>query len=101
MCEQLLDEGGILADVTVRELPLDWVPLEEDLLSLEMPWAFKASGASSWERAGAVFPRGAANHGLHSFGALCGRSSHCALPVTGHQQPVLHRGSLALLALMR
>ena len=45
VCERLLAEGGVLADVAVRELPLDWVALDEDLLSLEMPTAFKVGGA--------------------------------------------------------
>ncbi|KAI7840820.1 hypothetical protein COHA_005466 [Chlorella ohadii] len=41
VAEQLLEEQGILGDVAIRDLPLDWVPLDEDLLSLELPGAFK------------------------------------------------------------
>lgn len=31
-----------------RDLPLDWVPLDEDLLSLELPGTFKASCFVDW-----------------------------------------------------
>ena len=41
VCERLLEEAGLLADVQLRDFPLEWVPLDEDLLSLEMPTAFK------------------------------------------------------------
>jgi hypothetical protein len=40
-CELLLDQAGLLGDVSVRGFPLHWVPLEEDLLSLEAPAAFR------------------------------------------------------------
>ncbi len=41
VAERLLEEAGLLGDVTLRDYPLDWVALDEDLLSLEMPLAFK------------------------------------------------------------
>lgn len=41
VAERILEERGILGDVAIRDLPLDWVPLEDDLLSLELPNAFK------------------------------------------------------------
>lgn len=45
VAERLLEEAGLAGDVRLRDLPLDWVPLDEDLLSLEMPLAFRVSGA--------------------------------------------------------
>ncbi|EFN56300.1 hypothetical protein CHLNCDRAFT_144693 [Chlorella variabilis] len=42
VAERILEEQGVLGDVALRELALDWVPLDEDLLSLELPSAFKA-----------------------------------------------------------
>ena len=44
VAERLLEEAGLLGDVTLRDYPLDWVPLDEDLLSLEMPMAFRVGG---------------------------------------------------------
>ncbi|PSC67512.1 vacuolar -sorting-associated 33-like protein [Micractinium conductrix] len=41
VAEKILEERGILGDVAIRELPLDWIPLDDDLLSLELPQAFK------------------------------------------------------------
>ncbi|KAL4518222.1 hypothetical protein Ndes2526A_g01333 [Nannochloris sp. 'desiccata'] len=40
-CELLLDNAGLLGDVSVRGCPLNWIPLEEDIISLEAPEAFK------------------------------------------------------------
>jgi vacuolar protein sorting-associated protein 33A len=40
-CELLLENAGLLGDVSVRGCPLNWVPLEEDILSLEAPAAFR------------------------------------------------------------
>ncbi|KAL4424634.1 hypothetical protein ABPG77_002252 [Micractinium sp. CCAP 211/92] len=41
VAERILEEQGILGDVAVRDLPLDWLPLDDDVLSLERPAAFK------------------------------------------------------------
>ncbi|KAL4448622.1 hypothetical protein ABPG75_005841 [Micractinium tetrahymenae] len=41
VAERILEERGILGDVAIRDLPLDWVPLDDGLLSLERPAAFK------------------------------------------------------------
>jgi hypothetical protein len=38
--DQLLEEAGVLGDVSVHEYPLYFVPLAEDLLSLELDHAF-------------------------------------------------------------
>ena len=41
LAERLLAEAGLAGDVALRDWPLEWVALDEDLLSLEMPAAFK------------------------------------------------------------
>ncbi len=41
VCTRLLEEAGLLGDVTLRAYPLDWVPLDEDVISLENGAAFK------------------------------------------------------------
>jgi vacuolar protein sorting-associated protein 33A len=43
----LFDEAGLLGDVDIKACPLSFVPLEEDLLSLEAPMAFKEAGCQS------------------------------------------------------
>jgi len=40
-CELLLENAGLLSDVSIRGCPLNWVPLEEDIISLEAPEAYK------------------------------------------------------------
>ncbi|KFH47998.1 Vacuolar protein sorting-associated protein 33A-like protein [Hapsidospora chrysogenum ATCC 11550] len=39
--DQLLEEAGVLGDVSVAELPLSFFPLENDVLSLELNDSFK------------------------------------------------------------
>ncbi|MEW5312696.1 MAG: hypothetical protein WDW38_004311 [Sanguina aurantia] len=39
--ERVLEEEGVLADVVLGEFPLDLIPYDDDVLSLEMPHAFK------------------------------------------------------------
>ncbi|KAH8814972.1 vacuolar protein sorting-associated protein-like protein 33A [Xylogone sp. PMI_703] len=39
--EKILEEAGILGDVTIAEYPLYFVPLEEDVLSLELEDSFR------------------------------------------------------------
>ena len=34
VCEKILEESGVLGDVSVDILPLHFIPLEQDLLSL-------------------------------------------------------------------
>lgn len=41
VCEQVLEEEGVLGDITLGELALDLVVFEEDLLSLELQHTFK------------------------------------------------------------
>ncbi|KAJ2742854.1 Vacuolar protein-sorting-associated protein 33 [Coemansia sp. BCRC 34301] len=41
LCERVLEEEGILGDITIGEYRMDFIPLEDDLLSLELPSTFK------------------------------------------------------------
>lgn len=41
-CDLLLERAGLLGDVTVQAFNLPWVPLDEDILSLEACHAFKS-----------------------------------------------------------
>lgn len=38
--DQILEENGVLGEVNVAECPLSFMPLEPDLLSLELEDAF-------------------------------------------------------------
>lgn len=40
MSDRILEEAGVLGDVSISELPLYFVPLEQDLLSLELDDSF-------------------------------------------------------------
>ena len=40
-CVKVFEEGGVLGDIILGELPLLFLPLEQDLLSLELESAFK------------------------------------------------------------
>jgi hypothetical protein len=40
VCNKILEDAGILGDVSVEELPLYFIPLEQDLLSLELQDSF-------------------------------------------------------------
>ncbi|KAI3648273.1 hypothetical protein MP228_006127 [Amoeboaphelidium protococcarum] len=39
-CERVLEDSGVLADVSISELHLDWIPLADDVWSLEIPQLF-------------------------------------------------------------
>ena len=43
VCEKVFQEEGIFADVTLSEYPLDFIPFDSDILSLELDTAYKAS----------------------------------------------------------
>ena len=43
VCEKVFQEEGIFADVTLAEYPLDFIPFDSDILSLELDTAYKAS----------------------------------------------------------
>ena len=40
VCNRILEDGGVLGDVSVEEFPLFFVPLEQDVLSLELEDSF-------------------------------------------------------------
>ena len=40
-CEEILEDEGVLGDPTIGEFPLHFIPLEPDLLSLELEDAFE------------------------------------------------------------
>ena len=40
MCNKILEDAGVLGDVSVEEYPLYFIPLEQDVLSLELEDSF-------------------------------------------------------------
>ena len=42
LCTQALQDAGVYAALQIQSFPLDLIPLERDLLSLEQPDAFKS-----------------------------------------------------------
>ncbi len=41
VCDRVLAEEGVAGDVVAEDYPLAWIPLDSDLLSLELPSAFQ------------------------------------------------------------
>lgn len=41
ICERVLEEEGVYGDITLGEYHLDFIPLDEDLLSLELDDSFR------------------------------------------------------------
>ena len=41
VCEKVFQEEGIFGDVTLAEFPLDFIPFDSDILSLELDTAYK------------------------------------------------------------
>ncbi len=41
ICEKILEEIGVYGDVRIEEYPLDLIPFDDDVLSMELPYAFK------------------------------------------------------------
>ena len=41
VCDRVLEAEGLAGDVLVEDFPLSWVPLDRDLLSLELDTAFR------------------------------------------------------------
>lgn len=41
-CERVLQEEGVYGDVAAGELPIDFIPFDADVLSLELDTAFRA-----------------------------------------------------------
>lgn len=40
VCDKILEDAGVLGDVSIEALPLYFVPLEHDVLSLELEDSF-------------------------------------------------------------
>lgn len=40
VCDKILEDAGVLGDVSIQALPLYFVPLEQDVLSLELEDSF-------------------------------------------------------------
>lgn len=43
VCEKIFQEEGVFGDVVVGEFPVDLIPFDSDVLSLELPNAFKVT----------------------------------------------------------
>ncbi|CEL56067.1 Vacuolar protein sorting-associated protein 33A OS=Rattus norvegicus GN=Vps33a PE=1 SV=1 [Rhizoctonia solani AG-1 IB] len=41
LCDKILEEEGVFGEVTISEFPLEFIPLEDDLISLEWDNTFK------------------------------------------------------------
>ncbi|CAE6473130.1 unnamed protein product [Rhizoctonia solani] len=71
LCDKILEEEGVFGEVTISEFPLEFIPLEDDLISLEWDNTFKeiyldgdessiyyaAQALSTMQRAYGKFPR--------------------------------------------
>lgn len=42
VCEMILEHEGVMGYVTIHELQMDLVPLDRDILSLELPLFFRS-----------------------------------------------------------
>ena len=47
-CDKVLEDTGLTGDVLAEAFLLDWVPLDKDLLSLELGSAYKARRPRCW-----------------------------------------------------
>ena len=41
VCEKVFQDEGVFADVTLAEYPLDFIPFDSDILTLELDTAYK------------------------------------------------------------
>lgn len=41
VCEKVFQDEGVVADVTLAEYPLDFIPFDSDILTLELDSAYK------------------------------------------------------------
>lgn len=48
LCERLLKQEGVYGDVVIGDIPVDWVPHDTDVLSLEQEYVFRVRLAVSW-----------------------------------------------------
>lgn len=36
VCERVLEEEGVKGDITIGDYAMDWIPCEDDLISMEL-----------------------------------------------------------------
>lgn len=36
VCERILEEEGVKGDITISDYAMDWIPYEDDLISMEL-----------------------------------------------------------------
>lgn len=36
ICERVLEEEGVKGDITIGDYAMDWIPCEDDLISMEL-----------------------------------------------------------------
>jgi len=41
MCERILEEEGLFGNIRCYEFPMEMIPLDTDVLSMDMPHAFR------------------------------------------------------------
>lgn len=46
VCEKVFQDEGVVADVTLAEYPLDFIPFDSDILTLELDSAYKVCAVS-------------------------------------------------------
>ena len=43
LCDRIFQEEGVYGDITIGEFPVDFIPFDSNVLSLELPNAFRVS----------------------------------------------------------
>ena len=43
LCEHIFQQEGVFGDIVIGEFPVDFIPFDSDVLSLELPTAFRVS----------------------------------------------------------
>lgn len=78
ICEQMIEEKGFSEDIKIGELKIDFIPLDSDVLSLEMSNSFKNIYVDHDESSIFAAARGIvglqAAHGI--IPRICGKGSH-------------------------
>ena len=41
LCEHIFQQEGVYGDIVIGEFPVDFIPYDSDVLSLELPTAFR------------------------------------------------------------
>ena len=90
VCEEVLEREGVKGDIQVAEYPLDFIPFDSDVLSLEMEAAFKVGRdvqaiSNTLINANATATAGAGTQTAGVLTACCG-----SLPPALHPTPGLY-----------